>query len=153
MGLSMGTMVCGWDKKGPGLYYVDDGGQRLEGNYTGYKDQAKMWVYKDQVGCEGWNLVSKASYRGATLIRTAHKTFFCKSGRARNFGRVRLRRLWFVEPDKNKTKKTKVDEPLIFLAGPYKRPLYNIEVISFNWAQISVRLCGAMRFTHIWLIL
>ena len=27
----MGTMVCGWDKKGPGLYYVDDGGQRLEG--------------------------------------------------------------------------------------------------------------------------
>lgn len=32
MGLSMGTMVCGWDKKGPGLYYVDDGGQRLEGN-------------------------------------------------------------------------------------------------------------------------
>merc|ERR1712228_975693 len=32
MGLSMGTMVCGWDKKGPGLYYVDDGGQRLEGS-------------------------------------------------------------------------------------------------------------------------
>ena len=28
----MGTMVCGWDKKGPGLYYVDDGGQRLEGS-------------------------------------------------------------------------------------------------------------------------
>ncbi|KAI1902360.1 hypothetical protein AGOR_G00043970 [Albula goreensis] len=24
MGLSMGTMICGWDKKGPGLYYVDD---------------------------------------------------------------------------------------------------------------------------------
>merc|ERR1711990_933100 len=32
MGLAMGTMVCGWDKKGPGLYYVDDGGQRLEGS-------------------------------------------------------------------------------------------------------------------------
>ena len=32
MGLSMGTMVCGWDDKGgPALYYVDDGGQRLEG--------------------------------------------------------------------------------------------------------------------------
>merc|ERR1712227_1068410 len=30
MGLSMGTMVCGWDKRGPGLYYVDDGGQRLK---------------------------------------------------------------------------------------------------------------------------
>merc|ERR1712227_394192 len=33
MGLSMGTMVCGWDDKGgPALYYVDDGGQRLEGS-------------------------------------------------------------------------------------------------------------------------
>ena len=33
-GLSMGTMVCGWDageSGGPALYYVDDGGQRLEG--------------------------------------------------------------------------------------------------------------------------
>nr|KAJ3420161.1 Proteasome subunit beta type-8 [Polyrhizophydium stewartii] len=29
MGLSMGTMVTGWDKKGPGLYYVDSDGQRL----------------------------------------------------------------------------------------------------------------------------
>lgn len=32
MGLSMGTMICGWDKKGPGLYYVDSDGQRLEGD-------------------------------------------------------------------------------------------------------------------------
>merc|ERR1711973_800846 len=29
MGLSMGTMVCGWDKRGPGLYYVDSDGSRL----------------------------------------------------------------------------------------------------------------------------
>ncbi|KAJ2742754.1 Proteasome subunit beta type-5 [Coemansia sp. BCRC 34301] len=29
MGLSMGTMVAGWDEKGPGLYYVDDNGQRV----------------------------------------------------------------------------------------------------------------------------
>lgn len=33
MGLSMGTMVAGWDDTtGPALYYVDDGGQRLAGN-------------------------------------------------------------------------------------------------------------------------
>ncbi|XP_048472410.1 LOW QUALITY PROTEIN: proteasome subunit beta type-8-like [Rhincodon typus] len=32
MGLSMGSMICGWDKKGPGLYYVDDNGTRLSGN-------------------------------------------------------------------------------------------------------------------------
>ncbi|XP_066911839.1 proteasome subunit beta type-5-like [Clytia hemisphaerica] len=30
MGLSMGTMICGWDKKGPGLYYVDDEGSRYK---------------------------------------------------------------------------------------------------------------------------
>ncbi|KAJ2776725.1 Proteasome subunit beta type-5 [Coemansia interrupta] len=29
MGLSMGTMVAGWDDKGPGLYYVDSDGERL----------------------------------------------------------------------------------------------------------------------------
>ncbi|XP_051899593.1 proteasome subunit beta type-8 [Pristis pectinata] len=32
MGLSMGTMICGWDSKGPGLYYVDDNALRLSGN-------------------------------------------------------------------------------------------------------------------------
>uniref|UniRef100_F6RC25 Proteasome subunit beta n=2 Tax=Ciona intestinalis TaxID=7719 RepID=F6RC25_CIOIN len=32
MGLSMGTMICGWDKRGPGLYYVDSDGQRLNGS-------------------------------------------------------------------------------------------------------------------------
>ena len=30
MGLSMGTMVAGWDKNGPGLYYVDDDATRLQ---------------------------------------------------------------------------------------------------------------------------
>ena len=29
-GLSMGTMIAGWDKKGPGLYYVDSDGTRLK---------------------------------------------------------------------------------------------------------------------------
>lgn len=31
MGLSMGTMVAGWDPTGPGLYYVDSDGQRTKG--------------------------------------------------------------------------------------------------------------------------
>lgn len=30
-GLSMGIMIAGWDKKGPGLYYVDDDGRRAKG--------------------------------------------------------------------------------------------------------------------------
>ena len=35
-GLSMGTMVAGWDKSGPQLYYVDNDATRLhaiKGNY------------------------------------------------------------------------------------------------------------------------
>ena len=29
-GLSMGTMIAGWDKTGPALYYVDDQGTRIK---------------------------------------------------------------------------------------------------------------------------
>ncbi len=32
MGLSMGTMIAGWDKRGPGLYYVGDDGTRVTNN-------------------------------------------------------------------------------------------------------------------------
>ncbi|XP_042202122.1 proteasome subunit beta type-5-like [Callorhinchus milii] len=32
MGLSMGTMICGWDKRGPGLYCVDSEGNRASGD-------------------------------------------------------------------------------------------------------------------------
>ncbi|KAL0588895.1 Proteasome subunit beta type-5 [Plecturocebus cupreus] len=31
MGLSMGTMICGWDKRGPCLYYVDSEGNCISG--------------------------------------------------------------------------------------------------------------------------
>merc|ERR1712188_260389 len=31
-GLSMGTMITGWDKTGPQLYYVDNDGMRLHGD-------------------------------------------------------------------------------------------------------------------------
>jgi len=31
-GLSMGTMITGWDETGPQLYYVDNNGTRLKGN-------------------------------------------------------------------------------------------------------------------------
>lgn len=32
MGLSMGTMIAGWDKSGPRLFYVDSDGSRVEGD-------------------------------------------------------------------------------------------------------------------------
>jgi len=31
-GLSMGTMICGWDKTGPQIFYVDSDGQRMPGS-------------------------------------------------------------------------------------------------------------------------
>jgi 20S proteasome subunit beta 5 len=31
-GLSMGTMICGWDKTGPQIFYVDSDGQRMAGS-------------------------------------------------------------------------------------------------------------------------
>lgn len=31
-GLSVGTMVCGWDKHGPSIYYVDNEGSCVHGN-------------------------------------------------------------------------------------------------------------------------
>jgi len=31
-GLSIGTMIAGWDHRGPGLYYCDSEGTRVEGN-------------------------------------------------------------------------------------------------------------------------
>ncbi|KAJ7910024.1 20S proteasome subunit [Mycena leptocephala] len=37
MGLGMGTMICGWDKTGPSVYYVDSDGSRLKGDlFSGY---------------------------------------------------------------------------------------------------------------------
>jgi len=32
MGLSMGTMICGWDKTGPTIFYVDSDGNRVKGD-------------------------------------------------------------------------------------------------------------------------
>ncbi|KAK9275250.1 hypothetical protein L1049_022512 [Liquidambar formosana] len=32
MGLSVGTMIAGWDETGPGLYYIDSEGGRLKGS-------------------------------------------------------------------------------------------------------------------------
>ena len=31
-GLSVGTMIAGWDSSGPNLYFVDNDGTRLKGN-------------------------------------------------------------------------------------------------------------------------
>ena len=52
MGLSMGTMVCGWDKQGPGLYYVDSDGTRMT-NHMFSVGSGSMYAYgvMDEVSC------------------------------------------------------------------------------------------------------
>jgi 20S proteasome subunit beta 5 len=61
-GLSMGTMVAGWDLNGPGLYYVDSEGTRLKGQRFsvgsgslfayGVLDQGYKWDLSVKEACE-----------------------------------------------------------------------------------------------------
>ncbi|KAG2462159.1 PSB5 protein, partial [Polypterus senegalus] len=76
MGLSMGTMVCGWDKRGPGLYYVDSEGNRVCGDsfsvgsgsvYAyGVLDRGRREDLSVEEACElGRRAIYQATYRDA----------------------------------------------------------------------------------------
>lgn len=86
MGLSMGMMITGWDKRGPGLYYVDSEGTRTAGKcfsvgsgsiYAfGVLDSGYHWNLKDE---EAYDLARRsiyhATHRDANsggLIRVYH---------------------------------------------------------------------------------
>lgn len=75
-GLSMGTMVAGWDLNGPGLYYVDSEGTRLKGQRFsvgsgslfayGVLDQGYKWDLSVKEACElGRRAIYHATYRDA----------------------------------------------------------------------------------------
>ncbi|XP_047120145.1 proteasome subunit beta type-5-like [Schistocerca piceifrons] len=69
MGLSMGMMICGWDKRGPGLYYVDNEGTRTKGKVFsvgsgsvyafGVLDAGYNWDLSDE---EAYDLGRRAIY-------------------------------------------------------------------------------------------
>ncbi|XP_051519829.1 proteasome subunit beta type-8-like [Myxocyprinus asiaticus] len=69
MGLSMGTMVCGWDQRGPGLFYVSSSGTRLPGDMFstgsgssyayGVMDSGHRW---DLSVPEAYDLAERAIY-------------------------------------------------------------------------------------------
>lgn len=69
MGLSMGTMIAGWDKRGPGLYYVGDDGTRVTNNIFsvgsgstyayGVLDSEYKWELNDT---EAYELARRAIY-------------------------------------------------------------------------------------------
>jgi len=75
-GLSMGTMITGWDKTGPHLYYVDDDGTRLKGERFsvgsgstfayGVLDQEYKWDMTEAEACElGRRSIYHATHRDA----------------------------------------------------------------------------------------
>ena len=75
-GLSMGTMVAGWDLNGPGLYYVDSDGTRLKGKRFsvgsgslfayGVLDQGYRWDLSVEDACElGRRAIYHATFRDA----------------------------------------------------------------------------------------
>ncbi|KAH7104004.1 proteasome-domain-containing protein [Auriculariales sp. MPI-PUGE-AT-0066] len=76
MGLSMGTMICGWDKTGPALFYVDSDGSRLKGDLFsvgsgstfayGVLDQGYHWDLTDEEAQElGRRSIYAAGHRDA----------------------------------------------------------------------------------------
>lgn len=86
MGLSMGTMIAGWDKRGPGLYYVGDDGTRITNNIFsvgsgstyayGVLDSDYRWDMTDTEAYElGRKAIYHATYRDAMsggMVRTYH---------------------------------------------------------------------------------
>lgn len=86
MGLSMGTMIAGWDKRGPGLYYVGDDGTRLSNNMFsvgsgstyayGILDSEYKWELTDNEAYElGRKAIYHATHRDAMsggMVRTYH---------------------------------------------------------------------------------
>jgi len=74
MGLSMGSMIAGYDKRGPGLYYVDSDGTRTPGDVFsvgsgsvyayGVLDKGYRWDLKDEEAQElGRRAIYQATYR------------------------------------------------------------------------------------------
>jgi len=74
MGLCLGVMIAGWDKKGPGLYYVDNEGTRNKGNVFsvgsgspyayGVLDSGYRWDLSDEEAFElGRRSIFHATHR------------------------------------------------------------------------------------------
>jgi len=86
MGLSLGVMIAGWDKRGPGLYYVDDSGNRLSGDVFsvgsgslyayGVLDSGYKWELEDEEAYElGRRAIMTATHRDAYsggIVRVYH---------------------------------------------------------------------------------
>uniref|UniRef100_A0A0K8TNU6 Proteasome subunit beta n=1 Tax=Tabanus bromius TaxID=304241 RepID=A0A0K8TNU6_TABBR len=86
MGLSMGMMLAGYDKRGPGLYYVDSEGTRTQGSLFsvgsgsiyafGVLDSGYKWELTDEEAQElGRKAIYHATFRDAYsggIVRVYH---------------------------------------------------------------------------------
>lgn len=86
MGLSLGVMIIGYDKKGPGLYYVDNDGTRTNGDLFsvgsgstfayGVLDNGYKWDLSDEDAYElGRRAIYHATYRDVAsggIVRVYH---------------------------------------------------------------------------------
>lgn len=119
MGLSMGTMICGWDKTGPALFYVDSEGARFKGDVFsvgsgstfayGVLDQGYHWDLEDEEALElGRRSIYAAGHRDAF------------SGNTLNLYHVQKEGWKFIENVDLKARRSKAD-PLT-RTGPPVRP-------------------------------
>ncbi|WWC73059.1 uncharacterized protein I206_107024 [Kwoniella pini CBS 10737] len=112
MGLSMGTMVCGWDKTGPQIFYVDDDGQRLKGNLFsvgsgstfayGVLDQGYRWDLTDEEAQElGRRSIIAAGHRDAYSGNTCN-LYHVKENGWDFIGNYDVNELWYEYEAKKK---------------------------------------------------
>ncbi|WVQ81489.1 proteasome subunit beta type-5 [Cryptococcus sp. DSM 104549] len=111
-GLSMGTMVCGWDKTGPCIFYVDDDGQRLKGDLFsvgsgstfayGVLDQGYRWDLTDEEAQElGRRSIVAAGHRDAYSGNTCN-LFHVKENGWDFIGNYDINELWYEYEGKKK---------------------------------------------------
>ena len=90
-GLSMGTMVAGWDLSGPGLYYCDSDGQRTAGKIFsvgsgslyayGIMDDGYKWELSDADAIElGRRAIYHATFRDTASGGTVSVYHVTKDG-------------------------------------------------------------------------
>ncbi|OXG80318.1 proteasome component PRE2 [Cryptococcus neoformans var. grubii Br795] len=112
MGLSMGTMVCGWDKTGPCIFYVDDDGQRLKGDLFsvgsgstfayGVLDQGYKWDLSDEEAQElGRRSIVAAGHRDAYSGNTCNLYHVRQEG-WEFIGNYDINELWYEYEGKKK---------------------------------------------------
>ncbi|OCF35592.1 proteasome component PRE2 [Kwoniella heveanensis CBS 569] len=112
MGLSMGTMVCGWDKTGPRIFYVDDDGQRLNGDLFsvgsgstfayGVLDQGYKWDLTDEEAQElGRRSIIAAGHRDAYSGNTCNVYHVRQEG-WEFIGNYDVNELWYEYEAKKK---------------------------------------------------